>query len=219
MKLIPAFLVAICFALLGKNAIAQSYIIETNDINSYQKQATQAEDALPHDVKIGFSDMPKKPIGLSIENSIIDFGQLTATNPVVRSHNIKILSEGIRKVLVLTQENHPLSSEAKIIPDTACDEGPCSEKFAGKWTNTLTYGFGFRCDSRGKDLTCVRGFAKPNYFKQFADLSTKELPQPVAFAEGAKNTTLKITYKVNVAGSQAPLPYLNSVYYLVIPEY
>ena len=157
--------------------------------------------------------------GFSITQNIIDFGALTATNPVIRTSDLAFTSP-LYGGQVLAYENHPfLNTENTFLPDTTCDNGTCTQTIPANWENSLTYGFGFRCESEATEV-CGSDFSNTNSFKQFADISAKETLQPIILNQQSKPTTrTKITYKVNISGTQPVSGYSNTVTFIAIPNF
>ncbi|MBI2613463.1 MAG: hypothetical protein HYW62_01725 [Candidatus Levybacteria bacterium] len=155
---------------------------------------------------------------ISLSSDLIDFGSLSPTNPIVRTANLNIYSLPAYGYSVLAFENHPLQSENTTIPNTTCDDGQCSEENAREWTNTLTYGLGYRCDNViGFD--CNSSFAKPNFYKHFADHSNGQSEQSMMSGIGSKNKDVRISYKVNIPGNQAEGIYTNIITYIAVPNF
>ena len=116
--------------------------------------------------------------------------------------------------------NHPLFSSANaVIQNTSCDNGACTPITAALWNNTLTYGFGYRCDSQDQTI-CDQQFSTSNYFKQYPDDSQNQLPEPVMMGFGG-NLEAKaiITDKVNISGTQKTGAYYNNIIYLAVPRF
>ncbi len=155
----------------------------------------------------------------SISQNTIDFGALTATNPVIRTSDLAFTSP-LYGGQIFAYENHPfLNTENTFLPDTTCDNGTCTQTIPANWENSLTYGFGFRCDSEATEV-CGNDFSNTNTFKQFADISAKETLQSIILNQQAKPTTnTKITYKVNISGTQPPSGYSNTVTFIAIPNF
>jgi len=155
------------------------------------------------------------PFSLSISNGVIDFGKLSATNPVIRTSDIAITSN--RPYTVFAIQSNPLRLNERItIPDTTCDNGSCSETTAAPWTNTLTYGFGYRCDG---NTNCQPDFKDNTYYRQFPDNTKKEIPQVILQGAEGKNADAKITYKINISGTQQEGAYDNIITYIATPSY
>lgn len=214
-----------------------NYIIEMGNFNTgagepsnsnYKATVTIGQTApglysgTNYKVKAGFEYIyPFTPFSFTISQTLIDFGILTPTNPVTRTNLLTVSTDSAYGYEVTGYENHQLlvPSEGSIIPDTTCDTGSCTESVADIWTNTLTYGFGYRCDDiSGSD--CNSDFATSTYYKQFADNSKGETEQPImSDATSGKNRQSQITYKVNVSGTQAAGAYTNVVTYIATPTY
>ena len=177
-------------------------------------------------VKAGFQYIPRDfPFSFSISNTLIDFGVLSPTNPVTRTTTLTISNSSAPSYQVRASENHQLqvAKTGAIIADTTCDKGACSHTQAAEWSNALTYGFGYRCDSLSitsqgaKSPTCVENqtsfSSNPGYFKQFADDSKKETSQVLIKGGKGRRQEASVTYKVNIPSSQATGTYTNSVTY------
>jgi len=161
------------------------------------------------------------PFRFSISQTQIDFGTLTPTNPVTRTNTLTISNGSANGYQVTAFENHQLLNPANgmTIPDTTCDNGLCTETTSAQWTNTLTYGFGYRCDNvTGSD--CATGFTNSNYYKQFADSSLNEAPQSVMSGTNVgRSKQVQITYKVNISGTQPAGTYTNTITYVATPTF
>ena len=173
-------------------------------------------------VKAGFEYIYplSSSFSFSISESLIDFGPLSATTPVIRKNTLTVTTATPLPYQVLAYEDHPLLAPSNAtIPDTTCDNGSCDESRAAPWTNTLTYGFGYRCDNLiGKD--CAPDFAEANAFRHFADNSKREIYKAVMKGSGqGKKSEAQITYKVNISGTQLPGMYINSIYFIASPGF
>lgn len=155
----------------------------------------------------------------SITEPTIDFGVLSPTNPISRTTSLKVSSPG-SGFQIYAYENHILLSKMNAgIPDTTCDNGACSEITASLWENNLTYGLGYRCDSITKDA-CMSGFEREQDFKQFSNKSKREIPQLIMQSDFSKtDQQARITYRVNISGTQAKELYRNSVTYIAVPNF
>lgn len=157
----------------------------------------------------------------SISETNINFGTLSPTTPVTRTNNLTISNGSANGYQITAFENHQLSvpSTGSIIPDTTCDDGTCTESTSALWNNTLTYGFGYRCDNvTGTD--CASGFTTANYYKQFADNSIPETAQAVMSGTNVgRSKQVQVTYKVNVSSSQPPGIYTNVITYIATPTF
>ncbi|MDP2585605.1 MAG: hypothetical protein Q8P29_01860 [Candidatus Levybacteria bacterium] len=181
-------------------------------------------------VKTGFENLASaSPFSILLSSSLVDFGILSPTNPIIRTVDLTMNSLTAYGYSVLVFENEPLvsipSSEANsaaasktFIPDTACDNGQCSAENAAQWSNALTYGFGYRCDNvTGAD--CDISFDKANFYKHFPDIANNDDPQPLMVGIGSNNKQTRISYKVNVSGTQAQGVYSNVITYIAIPNF
>lgn len=171
------------------------------------------------------------PFSFSISSLAIDFGSLSPTNAVTRSNTLTIDNQSAYGYRVTASENHQLLVPAigALIPDTTCDAGTCDQTTASAWSSTLTYGFGYRCDSVSviyNGVTsngCVAGdlsfYSNPDYFKQFSDNSKSETSQSVMSGTSGRNQQATITYKVNISSTQAAGIYSNAITYIATPTY
>ena len=174
-------------------------------------------------VRAGFSyAKSKSSFAFSVSETLIDFGIISPTNPILHSTLLTVSKGSANSYSVLTSEDHPLTTQNNLtIPDTTCDNSDCKEQTADSWTSILTYGFGYRCENiTGSD--CSTDFLSPtysNYYKQFPDISRQE--QAVAVMSGGKDASVqgKITYKLNISGAQPPGAYSNTITFLAIPAY
>jgi hypothetical protein len=221
-----------------------SFNLEGGNLNSFAGESTGSEyninitsgetgsgiyDGDGYSVKAGFQYLQgKKGFSFTLSNSKIDFGTLSPTNPVTRTSILSISNNSASSYQVTVSENHQLQAAktGAIIPDTTCDNGSCSESKSGAWSNTLTYGLGYRCDSESiattGGRTCINGdssFSNEDYFKQFADVSRSEKAQVVVSGLKGNNQKATVTYKVNIPSSQATGVYSNSITYIATPNY
>lgn len=153
----------------------------------------------------------------TVSPTSLDFGTIDPTYPVSRNNTLTITSPQ-NAYTVTASEDKPLtaSGSAATIPNTTCDNGLCSNTTADLWTNTLTYGFGYRCDNVvGTD--CSSGFSNTNYYKQFslAPLSAVIMSSNTS----VKNSQSTVTYKINISGSQIPGVYTNTITYIASPNF
>jgi hypothetical protein len=230
------FLTAILWLNTSKTSAAgmtdENYSIETDIIGLPSDKSTLDQEEkqrtpkpqLPktvgenYTITIGTGESTTEALSAKISEDIISFGILSATNPVIRTTNITITSPlGYQ---VFGSIDHPLQNNSNaIIPDTTCDTGQCSETIPAVWTNTLTYGFGYRCDDVVEN-NCDTEFREDNSFKQFADRKTREYPQTIMQSgKTTKNSQGEITYKLNISGTQAAGSYSNTVTYLAVPNF
>jgi hypothetical protein len=160
------------------------------------------------------------PFRFSITNNVIDFGIMSPTTPILRTSLLTISNGSAFGYQVTASQDHNLrvNGSGAEIPPTACgDSGPsCIPTSAGPWTNSLTYGFGYRCDNNtGTD--CDTQFSNSAYYKPFA-----VSPSAVIVMTGAnvgRNKVTQITYKLNISGSQQAGLYTNVVNYIATPTF
>lgn len=213
-----------------------NYIIKMGDINSAAGVSTGNNNKLGisvgqtapglysgpnYKVRSGFQYLLSViPFSFTLSQAAIDFGVLTATNPVTRTNTLTISSGTASGYTVTASSDHQLqvSTSGAVIPDTTCDSGTCSESAASLWSSTLTYGFGYRCDNV-TGSGCVSGFSN-DYYKQFADASRSETSQNVMSGTNPSGEIkAQITYKVNISGTQAPGAYGNTITYIATPTF
>ncbi|RJQ36520.1 hypothetical protein C4559_05140 [Candidatus Microgenomates bacterium] len=176
-------------------------------------------------VRAGFQYMRKGvSFAFAISETLIDFGTLSATNPVTRTNKLTISPGSASSYTVTAFEDHQLSSSPSgaFIPDTTCDNGLCDQTSSALWNNTLTYGFGYRCDNlSGTD--CLSDFLPPiysNHYKNFADNSKSEVAQKIMNGTNTgKNKISQITYKVNISTTQTAGTYNNKITYIATPTF
>lgn len=169
----------------------------------------------------GYKDIissPENESNLSLSQNTIDFGILSSTNPIIRTSTLS-LSGAKDGSQIFVYENHPLlSSTHDTIPNTNCDNGACSPLLAALWNNTLTFGFGYRCDSDEQNA-CDSQFANEDYYKVYPDASHNQPFTIILSDQTNKKIKATITYKVNISGTQKAGGYYNSITYLAIPNF
>lgn len=172
-------------------------------------------------VKAGFQyiyPFSPKPFTLSISTSSIDFGVISPTNPVTRTNTLTVVNNSSNGYAVTASQNRNLRVDASNseIPATTCDSGNCTDTTSDAWTNTLTYGFGYRCNNvLGTD--CDSGFATSGYYKKFSASPSATTVMSKTTAGGTSQS--KITYKVNIPVTQAPGIYTNIIHYIATPSF
>lgn len=235
--------ICLFIGLLARSAVAQTmsnkdYIIKIQGFNTvsgvttgdYKLRSTAGEfspgvyEGVDFKVKSGFENIASNlPFSASLSSDIIDFGTLKPTNPAVRNLTLSVYSLSLYGYSVIASEDHPLrndseSAEGQIIPDTTCDNGQCNHENEGLWINTLTYGFGYRCDNvTGKH--CNSSFSNSNFYKHFADTSTSASPQSVMSGIGSTNKDVKLSYKVNISSTYPAGIYSNIITFVAVPNF
>lgn len=199
----------------------QDYIIKTENVETVSDtNSTSDNEVKPatENLNLSISGKVNLPFSISLSSDVVDFGILSPTNPIIRTVNLSVDSLSTNGYSVIVSENHPLKNEENFIPDTTCDNGECSEEESQEWTNTLTYGFGYRCDNV-IGLDCHNSFTKTNFYKHFADISNIQYPQSIMNGLGSKKSDVRISYKVNISGNQAKDSYSNTVTYIAVPNF
>ncbi len=173
-------------------------------------------------VKIHFteSDVDTRGFRFSINPLLITYDQFTPTNPIIRENTISFYNTSSVSYYIFAEVDGSLRDKSgNFIPDTACDNGACTEYVAAIWNNTLTYGFGYRCiDIEG--ISCIEDFKADGYFKQFANIGAKENSSILAKGiTSNKANKMKIHYKVNTAASQPESIYSNIITFTALPGY
>ena len=161
------------------------------------------------------------PFSFTISGNFVDFGILSATNPVTRTSVLSINNQSAGGYTVKAYENHQLllPGAGQVIPDTTCDNGTCTELTPSPWTSSLTYGFGYRCDQVDATNYCSTDFNTSTNYKQFADNSKSELGQTLMSGQSARNQRAQVTYKVNISATQPAGLYTNVITYIATPTY
>ena len=239
-------------SILGQDAFAEtmsngSFKIEMGNLNSvagqstgsnYNLNITSGENApglysgTNYKVRAGFQYLARNRLfSFSLSKTQIDFGTLSPTNPVTRTTTLTVSNTSTPSYQVTGSENHQLlvTRSGAIIPDTTCDRGACSQATAAEWSSTLTYGFGYRCDSvsiisqGSKSNSCNQDdssfFKNPSFFKQFADVSRSEKTEVILKGGKGRDQKASLTYKVNISSSQATGVYTNSITYIATPGF
>jgi hypothetical protein len=224
--LLAMLLFDLCFLHSAKLTFADTISNDDYQIDIQQFDvAPEAQQKLPtptpqpaQNGNFGIATFPFS-FSFAIADPFLDFGSLTATNPVSRTTTLTVSSPGSGYQVFAYEDHTLLSKKNSSIPDTTCDNGACTENLASIWNNNLTYGFGFRCESITQ-IACDNGFEEDNSFKQFSDKGKKGIPQPVMNSDIAtQNQQAKLTYKVNISGTQAKEPYVNTVTYIAVPNF
>ncbi|PIR79832.1 MAG: hypothetical protein COU25_03330 [Candidatus Levybacteria bacterium CG10_big_fil_rev_8_21_14_0_10_35_13] len=211
-----------------------NYILQMGNLNSiagkptggnYQLSFTSGESGQNlfsgpnYKVKAGFQYIhPLNTFSFTISNTSIDFGLISPTTPVTRTNNLTVTNESAYGYAVTVSQNHNLrvNSSGQEIPATTCDSGTCTTTTSDAWTSSLVYGFGYRCDNvSGTD--CAGGFSDSTFYKQFA--ASPSAVTVMSSPNVGKNRQTQITYKVNVAVTQAAGLYTNIINYIATPSF
>lgn len=203
----------------GKNTYLEIDTLKTTNIAA-QPSETNTESTNIEQVTFIKSNKNTKSFVFSISPLIIEYGELSPTNPVIRTSILNITNLLNPIYTVFTQEDHRLNSaDGNFIPDASCDNGICSAYIAATWENTLSFGFGYSCD-RNRQPDCTNSFHTANQFKQFANKERQEDMATVMKGTGSdKDKESTIIYKVNTASSQPAGSYTNTITYTLVPGY
>ncbi len=171
-----------------------TFILEAKDINIQTKVSpTPTPTITPY--------IFPKPFSFSISPTSLDFGEITPTDPTTRNITTRVNPGDIPRFTLFSLANHELTSEnKKIIPDTTCDNGTCTIKYASLWDNILTYGFGYKISDG---------------FMQVPNVAKGDTLSPIIFDK----TETTITYKVNISTSQDIGLYTNTIQLIAVPNF
>jgi hypothetical protein len=218
------FLLFFPLASLSQNASKNIYFGQGLDI---EQETYRPLPALPPENKnvvkgpgfeatLGFEDYTER-FSISTPKSVIDYGKIYPTNPVIRDLKIEIGQAPPFGYEILAFEDHPLAdaSYVHIIPATSCDRGLCSSRISAEWKENLTYGLGYRCELEKGNCP---GFESADTFKKFANESKNEEYQDI-FGSGFSNSgKIKIYYKLNISSTQPNVVYSNTSSFIALPR-
>lgn len=170
-------------------------------------------------VKSGFQYIyPLERFSFKVSPLLVNLGSLTINFFSQAEQYLEVTSVGAGGYTVTVSQSHPLSLQTNplvTIPDTPCN-ATCSHTTAGVWTDSTRHGFGYYVT--GHDV--VPGFTDNTYFKQFADLSTLEIPQAIMTSSDAGSHRQSVlTYKIAIGGQQDAGTYETAINYTAIPGY
>jgi hypothetical protein len=214
------------------------YQIQDSDINSFPGQSTESNNNIQEIIDTNKTGFIKEanyllnlgphynpsitPFTFSLSNTFIDFGYPSPTLPSIRTINVLVNNLYSQSYKIIAAENSPpTSTTGAIIPDTTCDGGNCSEVKSGKWTSSLTYGFGYNCKI-GNSSGCIPANEKTrqdNFYKQFADTSRAENAVTILSGGTGNAQDAVITFKLNISSSQPSGSYSNEITFLAVPSY
>lgn len=154
--------------------------------------------------------VPFTQTGLSFSQPYLSFGFLLPGEPLLRTDTIQIKTSYKLGVTLFVVQNHALQANNQLIPNTTCDGGSCSPSNAGVWLSPLTFGYGFRCEN---SALCAYDFAQADTYRPFSNTQSASVLTAKDTIESAT-----LVYKLNIPGTQQPLPYSNSITYFLIPN-
>lgn len=173
---------------------SQQYKLQPLDPRTVVREDFNKEEIKNRDSKLTFT----------LSSAIIDFGLIQPTSPVIRENTLKVSTSGL-PYSIIAFEDHPPRPVPSVqdIPDTTCDDGNCWETQESAWLNPLAFGFGISLFS--------------DKYRQLANEEAGEIKQSVANSNQDKE--LKVTYKVNIAKSQPAGTYINTITYILVPNF
>lgn len=149
-------------------------------------------------------------LSLSVSPEILIFDPLSPTDPVLRNATITI--KGAQSSLLLFETQNLQTASGETIPDTSCDSGTCNQTVDDTWSDSLTYGFGYRCD--GGDEGCNGKFARQNTYAQIPKSISSNI---LVHQDSPGQTVSDVVYKINIPSDQHTGSYSTYVRYLLIP--
>lgn len=232
MKKTAFLIICVCFLLSCLNmpgkifaavSAGDNWSLEVNEVefdNSIPTPVRPTQTPVINTRQVKEEIVKSAPFELRISNNFIDYGIISATIPLYRTFNITV-NGGDNGFIVYGYQNNPLwfSGSKTFIPDTTCDNGYCSEVSSALWENTLTYGFGYRCNRKDGSI-CPIDFKTINYYKQFADTSKKEVMQTIVSQKaGPIKTSAEVLLKLNTSKQQSEGDYNNRITLIAVPGY
>lgn len=236
MRTLSRFFIPFCFSLgilvvsinlaHAQSASNPDYTVEHQELEQKNYHPQEIKPNNPrlivgknYQAVLGFGDIQEESFfSIKISGTILDFGKLYPTNPILREAILEVDGRSSHGYSVLGYEDHPLadSSFSNIIPDTTCDRGLCTQMTPAQWQDNLTYGFGYTCE----DITgsTCSDFEDTDSYRSFPDASKSEVYQPILGTIESGMNKAKLIHKLNVSASQKNKIYLNNINYLAIPN-
>ncbi|HSW89167.1 MAG TPA: hypothetical protein VLG12_08440 [Candidatus Saccharimonadales bacterium] len=174
----------------------------------------------PTTIQIGYTDnQPHSDFRFLLSDNIVDFGPLSPTDFITRESSIIVTGDPSYLYSVIAYENHSLqNTKNQSIPNTTCDDGNCTATIATDWTDTLTFGFGYHCEStEGED--CDKSFKDKDAYRKFSLNDGDQNGQSIMSGQITKEKKAKVLYKINVPGTQQQGSYQNAISYIAVPMY
>lgn len=191
----------------------QKIIVQTDTNESSDSQTQNTESSSPQSTSNQNANVVKSSLSFSINPTELDFGILSAGEPIQRTLNTQA-SANNGLTLQIAESNSPISGNT-IIPDTTCDNGDCTPELASDWNSPLVYGFGYSCSS---NIAC-EGFKNEQSFKPIANLSQGAKPTSIFTTYGPENTATDLNFKINVSQTDAGKEYSSKVILYALPNY
>jgi hypothetical protein len=154
------------------------------------------------------------PFRFAVSSIFIDFGIINPTIPVLRTNQLTVSNGSAFGYQVTVSQNHNLRNNpyGVEIPATACDGPSCTPTTAATWVNSLTYGFGYRCDNVAGTDCDSQFITSSDYYKPF--ISSPSATIVMSGHNVARSKIAQITYRLNIAGSQVAGLYTNVINYI-----
>lgn len=168
-------------------------------------------------VKAGFWYIfPQIAFSFTISDLSIDFGTLTPGTPITLTNNLSVSSGGAGGYQVTASASGLLTTlvGTATIPKTSCNGNgnTCSEIEAKPWTNNAKYGFGYNLF--GDDISS--DFLDSTYYRPFSSTQSATI---MSRNRVSQNRVATVTYKLNIAASQAAGDYENYIIFVATPTY
>lgn len=212
------------FLILIDSSSVDGYQFEIGNFNFYSSENAPAQKISKRDLNQASSSIyvtaHDQPIAVILSNNTINYGILSAGEPFLRSHVLRVPKNSISPInFFISQDTSPISITGSQIPDTRCDQGICSELLAASWKSPLTYGIGFRCDTLEESVgICARDFLDKSNYRQIPNISLKEKPALFFTTNNnMKDTKFELTYKINVPLSEQEKGYKHELSIVALP--
>jgi hypothetical protein len=152
---------------------------------------------------IPFSFTIDSPTSFNFSSLVNNVPQMAYTDLVVSSG----AAHGYVVTVYETKRLENTDTPGQYIEDTVGDNSDITYTQAGMWELSTTYGFGYRMSNLvGTDATFTSGY------KQFADISNGEDPQPIMQNNGVtRSSSARLYYKVNIGSMQDSGYYGNGI--------
>lgn len=194
----------------------EEYIL---DLNPTKTKVSPSPTPIKSDSKKSEPILPHKnsTLNLKVDANKILYGQVHPGEPIVRSINIQAAAPQGFDVIAYETGNLA-SSDNQVVPDATCDEGNCTELVSALWKSPLTYGFGYRLDSKCTNPSGCLGSFKNDYFKQFSNIELHEVPQSILTSNSNEDTQTKISLKVNIPTTLQDKTFINTIHLIALKK-
>ncbi len=189
-------------------------------LNDTVGQTAQGEfNSTGFTVKAGFQYVyDPNPFTFTVSNIDLDYGSLVAGTPSTLNNTLTITTGSAYGYAVKAIEDHSLklTSGTDTIPDTSCDLAtPCTITDATPWTDNTRYGFGYNINGADADPE----FTNSTYYRPFPIQGANQPTTVMTKNTPTTNSSVTVTYKVNISGSQAAGTYQNGIQYIAVPSF